>query len=161
MGAVVFYIVLLVLLTPPLGAYMYRVYSRERIGAVEGVIYRLFGVNPNTEQSWRRYASSVLWLSAFSMVLLYILFRVQDSLPLNPQQLPGVDQYVSFNTACELHHQHELAGLRRRDHDELPQPDAGAHVPELRVRRRRDGRHGRPVPRVRPGEHRGCRELLA
>ncbi|MGZ8579455.1 MAG: potassium-transporting ATPase subunit KdpA, partial [Actinomycetota bacterium] len=80
MGAVVFYIVLLVLLTPPLGAYMYRVYSRERIGAVEGVVYRLFGVNPNTEQTWRRYASSVLWLSAFSMVLLYILFRVQGSL---------------------------------------------------------------------------------
>ena len=102
MGAVVFYIVLLVVLTPPLGAYMYRVYSRERIGAVEGVIYRLFGVNPNTEQSWRRYASSVLWLSAFSMVLLYVLFRIQDSLPLNPQQLPGVDQYVSFNTAASF-----------------------------------------------------------
>ncbi len=102
MGAVIFYIVLLVVLTPPLGAYMYRVYSRERIGTVEGVIYRLFGVNPNTEQSWRRYASSVLWLSAFSMVLLYILFRVQDSLPLNPQQLPGVDQYVSFNTAASF-----------------------------------------------------------
>ena len=49
----------------------------------------------------------------------------------------------------ELRHQHQLAGIRRRVDDELPHPDARAHRPELRVRRRRHGRPGRAHPRIR------------
>ncbi|HEU4356438.1 MAG TPA: potassium-transporting ATPase subunit KdpA, partial [Actinomycetota bacterium] len=52
MVTILVYIVLLIALTPPLGAYMYRVYSRERIGRAEGLVYRLIGVNPELEQSW-------------------------------------------------------------------------------------------------------------
>ncbi|HEY7478435.1 MAG TPA: potassium-transporting ATPase subunit KdpA, partial [Actinomycetota bacterium] len=102
MGTVIAYIVILTLLTPPLGAYMYRVYTREQTGRIEGVLYRLFGVNPDAEQSWRRYASSVLWFSVFSVVLIYVLFRVQGTLPLNPQDLPGVDKFVALNTASSF-----------------------------------------------------------
>jgi K+-transporting ATPase ATPase A chain len=81
---------------------MYRVYTREQTGRIEGVLYRLFGVNPDAEQSWRRYASSVLWFSVFSVVLIYVLFRVQGTLPLNPQDLPGVDKFVALNTASSF-----------------------------------------------------------
>jgi K+-transporting ATPase ATPase A chain len=102
MVTIVVYILLLIALTPPLGAYMYRVYSRERIGRAEGVIYRLIGVNPNLEQSWRRYAVSCLWLSVLSMLLLYGIFRLQNHLPLNPVGLGPVDNYVSFNTASSF-----------------------------------------------------------
>jgi len=102
MSAIVIYSIVLILVTPPLGAYMYRVYTRERIGRIEGVIYRLIGVDPTVEQSWRRYGAGVLWFSLFGMLLLYVLFRLQGALPLNPLGLPGVDTYVSFNTASSF-----------------------------------------------------------
>ena len=96
------YAVLLILITPPLGAYMYRVYTRERIGRIEGAIYRLIGVDPTVDQSWRRYASGVLWFSAISMLVLYALLRLQASLPLNPTDMPAVDKFVAFNTASSF-----------------------------------------------------------
>ena len=102
MITIVVYVALLIAVTPPLGAYMYRVYRREQIGRLEGIVYRLIGVNPNLEQSWRRYATSCLWFSAISMVVLYVMFRVQGDLPLNPVGLGAVDQYVSFNTASSF-----------------------------------------------------------
>jgi K+-transporting ATPase ATPase A chain len=102
MGTIVVYSVLLIVLTPPLGAYMYRVYTRPGRGRIEGVVYRLIGVNPDAEQSWRRYASSVLWFSTVSMIFIYVLFRIQNHAPLNPQGLPAVNPYVSFNTAASF-----------------------------------------------------------
>jgi K+-transporting ATPase ATPase A chain len=96
------YIALLIAVTPPLGAYMYRVYKREEIGRAEGIVYRLIGVNPTFEQSWRRYATSCLWFSAIGMVFIYALFRLQGHLPGNPLGLGAVDQYVSFNTAASF-----------------------------------------------------------
>jgi len=102
MVTILVYLVLLVLVTPPLGAYMHRTYSRESIGRVEGVVYRLIGVDPQVEQSWRRYAASCLWFSLFSMLLLYLIFRIQGSLPLNPLHLRAVDRFVAFNTASSF-----------------------------------------------------------
>src|SRR5215207_531888 len=102
MVTIVVYILLLTALTPPLGSYMYRVYRRERIGRAEGIVYRLIGVNPNLEQSWRRYAVSCLWFSVLSMLVLYAMFRLQNHLPLNPVGLGAVDQYVSFNTSSSF-----------------------------------------------------------
>ena len=102
MVTIVVYILLLALLTPPLGAYMYRVYRREQIGRAEGIVYRLIGINPTLEQSWRRYAVSCLWFSVLSMLLLYLIFRTQGHLPVNPVGLGAVDQYVSFNTASSF-----------------------------------------------------------
>jgi potassium-transporting ATPase potassium-binding subunit len=101
-ATIVVYSILLILLTPPLGAYMHRVYTRPEHGRLEDVVYRLLGVNPDAEQSWRRYASSVLWFSAVSAVFIYALFRFQHHLPLNPQGLAAVNPYVSFNTATSF-----------------------------------------------------------
>jgi K+-transporting ATPase ATPase A chain len=102
MVTIVVYSILLVVLTPPLGAYMYRVYTRPGRGRLEGVVYRLIGVNPDAEQSWRRYSAGVLWFSAVSLLFIYLLMRVQNHLPLNPQRLPAVNPYVSFNTAASF-----------------------------------------------------------
>ena len=96
MALIVLYVLLLIVLTPPLGKFMYRVYTRERIGRIEGVIYRLIGVDPNAEQTWRRYASACLWFSAVSMVFIYALMRLQGHLPLNPNHIPAVNEYVSW-----------------------------------------------------------------
>jgi K+-transporting ATPase ATPase A chain len=99
---IVLYVVLLIALTPPLGAYMHRVYAREGIGRLEGFVYRLIGINPGIEQSWRRYAASCLWFTAIGVLLLYLLFRIQGVLPSNPVGLAAVDEYVSFNTASSF-----------------------------------------------------------
>jgi K+-transporting ATPase ATPase A chain len=101
-ATVLLYLVVLTLLTPPVGTYMYRVYTSERTGRIEGLIYRLIGVDPTVEQTWRRYAACVLWFSAIGTVVSYVLMRVQGHLPLNPVSLPGVNQYVSFNTATSF-----------------------------------------------------------
>lgn len=98
-------IVLLVALLaaiPLVGSYMHRVYTSEKIGYVEGVIYRMIGTKPEAEQTWRAYARAVLWFSAASMLVLYILLRIQGMLPLNPQNLGGVHPYVSFNTSASF-----------------------------------------------------------
>jgi len=102
MGTVTAYFLCLILLTPPLGLWMYRVYSSDRIGRVEGLVYRLCGVRPTVEQSWRRYAASVLWFSAFSFAVMYGVMRLQGILPLNPRNLPGVEPGVAFNTAISF-----------------------------------------------------------
>ena len=101
MTTIIVYLVILTALTPPVGAYMYRVYTRERTGRVEGVIYKLIGVDPTVEQTWRRYAACTLWFSAIGTILLYVLMRLQGHLPLNPVGV-GVNQYVAFNTATSF-----------------------------------------------------------
>jgi K+-transporting ATPase ATPase A chain len=102
MITIVVYLLLLIALTPPLGAYLYRVYTREQTGRIEGVVYRIIGVNPDAEQSWRRYATAVLWFSALSLAFVYLVMRWQQHLPLNPEGFAGVNPYLSFNTAASF-----------------------------------------------------------
>lgn len=96
------YVVLLVMVTPPLGTFMYRVYTSEGTGRIEGLVYRLLGVNPKVEQGWRRYAACVVWFSALSMLLTYVVFRLQHHLPLNPAGVGAVNPNVSFNTTASF-----------------------------------------------------------
>ena len=67
----------------PLGDYMYRVYSCRKHSRTEKFIYRLIGANPDSEQTWKTYARSVLAFSAVSVVFLFVLQLVQDKLPLH------------------------------------------------------------------------------
>ena len=96
---------LLIAITPPLGAFMYRVYTRERIGRVEGALYRVIGVDPAAEQSWRRYAASVLWFSAISMVFVYAIFAMCATAVAILSELVAVPFVVAMQdivTAAEL-----------------------------------------------------------
>jgi len=77
-------------LTKPIGTFMYRVFEGERtflhpiFRPLEKLIYRVGGVRENEEQSWVRYAASMLSLSIFSFLFVYLLQRLQGHLPLNP-----------------------------------------------------------------------------
>jgi len=102
MGTIVVFALLLIVLTPPLGGYLYRVFTREGTGRVEVVFYRMLGVDPEMEQSWRRYATTVLWFSVISMLFVYLVMRWQQYLPLNPDGLDNVNPYLSFNTAASF-----------------------------------------------------------
>ena len=102
------YLVVLTLLVRPLGAYMARVYEGRRtfleavFGPVERLIYRLAGVDPTREMSWKSYAAGMLLFNLASLLLVYGLQRLQGFLPLNPQGFGAVSADSSFNTAVSF-----------------------------------------------------------
>jgi len=107
----IFFLLLVVLLvTKPLGSFMARVFGRERtwldpvMRPVERILYKLTGVDENHEMDWKEYALALLLFSGVSMILLYMLQRVQQWawLPWNPQKLAGVPPALAFNTAASF-----------------------------------------------------------
>ena len=105
---IVVFVLVLTGLTPLLGGYMARVFTGERVfltavvGPVERGTLRLLGVDGDHEQDWKAYARSVLLFSAGGFVLLFVLLRVQGSLPFNPQGFGAVPADVSLNTAASF-----------------------------------------------------------
>ncbi len=87
-----------------LGAYMVAVFDgRTRwLAWAERPLYRLLRVDPKSEQSWQRYAASVIWFSGVALLISYGIFRLQGHLPFNPQHQPGVTQSLSWNTAVSF-----------------------------------------------------------
>lgn len=94
--------------TAPLGAFMARVFARERtwldpaLRPLERLIYRLTGVDETHEMRWTEYARALLAFSVVSMLALYALQRLQAVLPFNPQGLTGVAPGLAFNTAASF-----------------------------------------------------------
>ena len=102
------YVLVLVVITKPLGIYMARVFSGEKtfmsrvLGPVERLIYRVCRIDASQEQRWTVYTAAMLMFSVVSLLALYALMRLQYYLPLNPQQFPGVNPHQSFNTAASF-----------------------------------------------------------
>ena len=98
------YSALLLAVTAPLGAYMVRVYDgRMRwLAAVERVIYRVCGIDPEEDQHWTRYAGGLLLFSAVSMLVTYVVLRLQGHLPLNPFHRVAVTDHQAFETAASF-----------------------------------------------------------
>jgi K+-transporting ATPase ATPase A chain len=97
-----------VVLTPPLGAFIARVMDGERtflhpvLGPVERLVHRSLRLQPDREQTWKAYARSLLVFSLASIVGLYVLQRVQGLLPVNPDGFGAVDPYLALNTAVSF-----------------------------------------------------------
>jgi len=87
-----------------LGSYMAAVFEQRVhfLGWAERPVYRLLGTGPEQEQTWKRYAGSMVVFSGVSLVFTYVIIRIQGSLPLNPQHLGAVGQALSFNTASSF-----------------------------------------------------------
>ncbi|HEY7917690.1 MAG TPA: potassium-transporting ATPase subunit KdpA [Acidimicrobiales bacterium] len=87
-----------------LGSYMAAVFEQRVhfLGWAERPVYRLLGTGPEQEQTWKRYAGSMVIFSAVSLVFTYVIIRIQGSLPLNPEHLGAVGQALSFNTASSF-----------------------------------------------------------
>ena len=102
------YFVALLLVTKPMGAYMYRVFGRKRtaldfvLRPVEKLIYRVCGVDENKEMRWLEYGTAMLLFSGVSLVLLYIFERAQLWLPWNPQKFANVVPDLAWNTAVSF-----------------------------------------------------------
>jgi potassium-transporting ATPase potassium-binding subunit len=85
----------------PVGDYLHRVVTGRRSNVVERGVYRLVGVDPDTEQTWGVYARSVLAFSAVSVLFLYLFLRVQDKLWL-ALGMPKMATHVAWNTAVSF-----------------------------------------------------------
>jgi K+-transporting ATPase ATPase A chain len=98
----------LLALVKPLGAYMARVYEGRpcgldrALGGSERSLYRLAGVDPKKEMTWRTYAGALLLFNALGVVVIYLLMRLQHALPLNPQNQPACSPHLAFNTAVSF-----------------------------------------------------------
>jgi len=106
-GQIVLYLVVVVALSYPLGEWMAFVYSDgfrapRLITAPERGFYRLMGTDPSQEQDWKSYAKvAVVFMTVFA-VLLYVLLRLQEHLPLNPDSLPAVSPHIAMNTTASF-----------------------------------------------------------
>jgi K+-transporting ATPase ATPase A chain len=94
-------VLILVAAYRPLGDYMAWALDSPRLLGVEHVLLRIAGVRPDAEQRWSRYAASLLAFSTVSVLFLYVLQRVQPSLPLS-LGFPGVEPSQAFNTAASF-----------------------------------------------------------
>jgi K+-transporting ATPase ATPase A chain len=103
------YVVLLALLTKPMGLYLCQVLEAKGktwldpiLKPLERLTYWLMGVNPEKEQDWKLYTFAMLLFSLVSCLLTYAILRLQKYLPLNPQGFDSLSPDLSFNTATSF-----------------------------------------------------------
>jgi potassium-transporting ATPase potassium-binding subunit len=107
-GQIGLFLLAIFLVTPVLGRFMTRVFDRKStwldpvLGPLERAIYRAAAVDETREMRWTEYARAMLLFSLVSMIVLYLLERTQQWLPLNPQRLSGVPPELAFNTAASF-----------------------------------------------------------
>jgi K+-transporting ATPase ATPase A chain len=106
---IAFYLLLVLAITKPLGIFMARVFNREKtfldpvLRPIEKLIYRTTGVDEEHDMAWTEYAVAMLLFSMVSMLLLYLIQRVQGFLPFNPQKLGAVSPpNLAWNTAASF-----------------------------------------------------------
>ncbi|HKZ14195.1 MAG TPA: potassium-transporting ATPase subunit KdpA [Solirubrobacterales bacterium] len=103
------FVVVLVALVKPVGIYLARVFSGERVfltpvfGRVERGTYRLLRVDPEAEgQDWKQYARSLIVFSLLFWILLYLILRTQGIQPFNPEGFHSGPWDLSFNTTSSF-----------------------------------------------------------
>ena len=102
------FIAAVLLLAKPMGSYMTAVFEHRKtfldpvLVPCERLLYRLTGVHPEEEMRWTQYTAAMLVFSAATLVLTYLVERMQSWLPLNPQHLANVEPALALNTAISF-----------------------------------------------------------
>ena len=102
------FLVVLVALVKPVGIYMARVFSNQRVflsplvGPIERLAYKVLRVRPDEGQDWKGYARSLIVFSLLSWVALYLILRTQGVQPFNPQGFHSAPWDLNFNTASSF-----------------------------------------------------------
>lgn len=103
-----FYLIVLAGLSIPLGSYIYKVMTGEKVflspvlSPVEKGVYKLMGVRREEEMDGKKYAFSVIAFSLIGFVFLWLLLMLQGVLPFNPEGFKGVKWDLAFNTAASF-----------------------------------------------------------
>ena len=91
-----------------LGVHMEKVFTGKRtfmsplLGPIERRAYSVIGVRADSEQTWVQYLVSMLAISLVGVVFTFVILRIQDRLPLNPQGLGPVAPDLAMNTAISF-----------------------------------------------------------
>ena len=124
------YVVALAAITKPMGLYLMQVLDANGrtwldpvLRPLERLTYRLMGVKPDKEHDWKQYTLAMLLFSLVGCLFTYAILRLQHLLPLNPQGLAALERAPRVQHRGQLHHQHQLAELRRRGHHVLSLAD--------------------------------------
>ncbi|MHB9036894.1 MAG: potassium-transporting ATPase subunit KdpA, partial [Armatimonadota bacterium] len=105
---IVAFVVVLLMLTKPMGAYLARVFRREKtmldpvLRPVENAVYRVCGVNPDSEMKWKTYTFTMLIFSMVCVLVLYLILRLQSIHPWNAAHAASMDPFLAFNTAVSF-----------------------------------------------------------
>lgn len=101
-------IAVMALLAKPFGTYLYKVFEGGStfldpiLGPLERFAYKISGIDPQREMRWTTYGLSLLAVNLVGFVILFILLRIQEFLPLNPAHQSAVPFWVTFNTAISF-----------------------------------------------------------
>ena len=98
---IMLYLLVLLALVKPLGAYMARIYQGQP-AVFENRLYLWCGVDAKQDMRWTQYALAVLVFNFLGLVVVYALQRCQVFLPLNPQNLSAISPDSAFNTAISF-----------------------------------------------------------
>jgi K+-transporting ATPase ATPase A chain len=101
------FLVVLLAAAVPVAGYIARVMEGSSrvvraLAPVERVLYRMAGVEPSKEMSWKGYATAVVAFNVLGLAFLYALLRIQQWLPPNPQQFGALTPDSAFNTAISF-----------------------------------------------------------
>jgi K+-transporting ATPase ATPase A chain len=105
---VVVFLSILILSAKPLGTYIARIFEGKPVVLnkwflpIERLIYRLCGINPEEEMTWKTYAFAMMAFNIIGLLIVYLLQRFQNYLPLNPMRMPAVSADSAFNTAVSF-----------------------------------------------------------
>lgn len=90
------FLLVLLVLARPLGTGLARLINNVSLpgtGSIEKGIWRVLGIR-DQEMNWRQYLVAILLLNIVGLVALFVMLMLQGSLPLNPQQLPGLSRIL-------------------------------------------------------------------
>ncbi|WP_428334269.1 potassium-transporting ATPase subunit KdpA [Novosphingobium sp.] len=102
------FVALCIAMAKPVGLWLFALYEGRDtpltrvLGPVERGFYRLSGIDPAREQTWRQYALAMLMFQFVTALLTYAVLRLQGVLPLNPRGLPGLSADLAMNTAISF-----------------------------------------------------------
>src|ERR1700722_14481408 len=105
---ILFFIAVVAAITKPLGAFMTRVFNREKtfldfaLRPIERLVYKVCGVHEDREMRWTEYGTAMLLFSAVSMFLLYLIERMQHVLGFNPQGFANIAPDLAWGTAASF-----------------------------------------------------------
>lgn len=102
------YLISLIGLSYFLGIYFYKIILNKHksipsvLKRFENFLYKICGIDPNEEMKWKTYLLSIIYLSSISFLFLLLLLLLQNYLPLNNQNLPGVEFFLALNTSISF-----------------------------------------------------------
>jgi potassium-transporting ATPase potassium-binding subunit len=105
---IMLFLLIVTIFAIPLGKYLSKVFNGEKnfmsplIRPIENFIYRIVSIDENQEMNWKRYAYALLIFNLIGIVFLFVLQLIQNFLPLNPADMPGVRWDTALNTAISF-----------------------------------------------------------